>query len=60
MLLIEWACAEADITSDSLAAIFQVGDAKPLRCEEEISQVPGPSKYRKLGDFPHVINGESK
>jgi hypothetical protein len=42
MTLIEWACAEAGILSQDLAAIFQVGDAEALRCEAEISQVPGP------------------
>ncbi|MCL1917280.1 MAG: metallophosphoesterase [Peptococcaceae bacterium] len=57
MILVEWACVEAGIVSSDLAAIFQVGDAEALRCEAEITQVPGPSKYRKLGDFPHVLDG---
>jgi len=37
--------------------ILQTGDAEPLRSEAEVGQVPGPAKYRRLGDFPDVISG---
>lgn len=55
--LVAWACAEVGIATSDLAAIFQVGDAEALRSEDEVAQVPGPSKYRKLGDFPQVLDG---
>jgi hypothetical protein len=46
------------VESSGLAAIFQVGDAEPQRTEGEAAQVPGPAKYRKLGDFAEVVSGE--
>ena len=55
--LVEAACAVAGVTPADLTAILQVGDAEALRDEAEIDQVPGPSKYRKLGDFVDVISG---
>jgi len=55
--LVETACAAADVAPADLTAILQVGDAEALRSEAEIAQVPGPSKYRKLGDFVDVISG---
>jgi len=55
--LVEAACATAGVAPADLTAILQVGDAEALRSEAEIDQVPGPSKYRKLGDFVDVING---
>jgi len=56
--LVEAACAAAGIAPVDLTAILQVGDAEALRSEAEIAQVPGPSKYRKLGDFPEVVRGD--
>jgi hypothetical protein len=58
MALIDAACAAAGIASRELAAVFQVGDAEPQRDEAEAAQVPGPAKYRKLGDFAGVVSGE--
>jgi hypothetical protein len=37
--------------------VLQVGDAEAQRDEAEAAQVPGPAKYRKLGDFHEVVNG---
>jgi len=55
--LVEAACATGGVTPAALTATLQVGDAEALRSEAEIDQVPGPSKYRKLGDFVDVISG---
>ncbi|MCL2091869.1 MAG: metallophosphoesterase [Micrococcales bacterium] len=55
--LVEWACAEAGVAASDLAAVFQVGDAEALRDETQVAQVPGPAKYRRLGDFPRVLDG---
>jgi len=56
--LVEAACAATGVTPADLTAILQVGDAEALRSEAEIAQVPGPSKYRNLGDFVDVIRGD--
>ena len=56
--LVVVACAEAGVDTKDLAMILQAGDAEPLRNEDEITQVPGPSKYRRQGDFPEVMSGE--
>jgi Icc-related predicted phosphoesterase len=58
MDLVDAACASAGIGPGELTAIFQVGDAEPQRDEVEAAQVPGPAKYRKLGDFADVAAGE--
>jgi len=55
--LVEAACARAGVATSDLAAILQVGDAEPQRDEAEAAQVPGPAKYRKLGDFFEVVSG---
>jgi len=55
--LVETACAAGGVAPADLTAILQVGDAEALRSEAEIDQVPGPSKYRKLGDFVDVVTG---
>ncbi|MCL2422796.1 MAG: metallophosphoesterase [Micrococcales bacterium] len=57
VVLVEQACAVAGVSPGDLDAIFQVGDAEALRCEDEVPQVPGPAKYRKLGDYPQVLDG---
>jgi hypothetical protein len=49
------ACAEAGVAVADLSAIFQVDDADPQRAEAEADQVPGPAKYRKLGDYHEVV-----
>ena len=56
--LVVSACAQAGVVPGDLAMILQVGDAEPLRDEDEIAQVVGPAKYRRQGDFPEVISGE--
>ena len=56
--LVVSACAQAGVAPSDLAMILQVGDAEPLRSEAEIAQVPGPAKYRKLGDFVDVVAGD--
>jgi hypothetical protein len=55
--LVNAACAKAGVETDRLDGIVQVGDAEPQRTEEEADQVPGPAKYRKLGDFAAVGDG---
>jgi len=56
--LVVAACSATGVPASELAAIFQVGDAEPLRSEAEAAQVCGPAKYRKLGDFADVVTGE--
>jgi len=56
--LVVSACARAGIEPTDLAMILQVGDAEPLRSEDEITQVPGPKHHRKLGDFVDVVSGD--
>ncbi len=57
LTLVEWACADVGVATSDLAAVFQVGDAEALRSDDEVAQVPGPSKYRKLGDYAQVLDG---
>jgi len=56
--LVVSACAQAGADPGDLAMILQVGDAEPLRSEEELAMVHGPAKYRRLGDFPDVMSGD--
>ncbi|MDR1185976.1 MAG: metallophosphoesterase [Bifidobacteriaceae bacterium] len=58
LALVESACAKAGVAPTDLSAILQVGDAEAQRTEAEAEQVPGPPKYRKLGDFHEVMSGE--
>ena len=51
------ACVAAGVSPHDVSMILQTGDAEPLRSEAEIGQVPGPAKYRRLGDFPDVLSG---
>lgn len=44
--------------SGPVDAVFSVGDAEPNRTEEESLGVSGPSKYRKVGDFPEFAAGK--
>jgi hypothetical protein len=55
--LLAAACAKAGVDPDSLGGAVQVGDAEPQRTPAEADQVPGPAKYRKLGDFHEVLEG---
>ena len=57
MALVESACSRAGVATTQLAAILSVGDAEPLRNEDEAAQVIGPAKYRKSGDFVDVMSG---
>jgi hypothetical protein len=57
MIWLETACSIAGISGMDLAFILQVGDAEPLHSEAETQMVPGPSKYRLLGDFAEVLSG---
>jgi len=58
MALVEAACAQAGVGTAELTVVLQVGDAEPQRDEAEAATVPGPAKYRKLGDFAEVVTGE--
>ena len=42
-------------TGHNLEFILQVGDFEPHRHEADLSTMAAPSKYRKLGDFPHFF-----
>jgi Icc-related predicted phosphoesterase len=58
LALVGAACAQAGVAASELSAILQVGDAEPQRTQAEADLVPGPAKYRKLGDFHEVVDGE--
>jgi hypothetical protein len=58
LALVDAACAKAGVAASELSAILQVGDAEPQRTQAEADLVPGPAKYRKLGDFHEVVDGE--
>ncbi|MDR2973509.1 MAG: metallophosphoesterase [Propionibacteriaceae bacterium] len=58
LALVDAACAKAGLAATDLGAIFQVGDAEAQRTQAEADQVPGPAKYRKLGGFHEVVDGE--
>jgi hypothetical protein len=57
MQFLETACHDAGIDPKDLATVLQVGDAEPQRNADEAEQVPGPKKYRKVGDFADIVNG---
>ncbi|MDE0376213.1 MAG: metallophosphoesterase [bacterium] len=38
--------------------VLAVGDVEPNRNGDDSRWVVGPERYRKLGDFPRVVNGE--
>ncbi|GAB3141761.1 hypothetical protein GCM10027290_15020 [Micromonospora sonneratiae] len=55
-LLAEWSAAYRR-SHGPLDAILAVGDVEPNRDEVDAAGVYGPAKYRKLGDFPLVLDG---
>ena len=40
--------------------ILQVGDFEPIRDENDLRSLPGPSKYKKLGEFPFYYKKQKK
>ncbi|MCX4469262.1 metallophosphoesterase [Micromonospora sp. NBC_01655] len=55
-LLAGWSAAVGEALGP-LDAILAVGDVEPNRDETDAAGVHGPAKYRRVGDFPLLVEG---